>query len=704
MSSVQPVGQGAVFGTGRPLARVRLSTSRMTAAGVVTGLLMLLLLYAAYDHGAAGLSAGARVQALAAGLAAIVASGVLWSGSLRLTVPRRAMIATGLLTGFAVWNAVTLAWSIAPDATWTEFNRVLTYVLVLGIAIAIGASHRDAIALAARGFLLVAVAVALYGLGQKLIPGVRIGGLVNFNQTGGFARLQEPLGYWNALALLLAMAVPIALAITVDRTATRGVRLAALLSIELLLLTIVLTYSRGGLLALAFGTAVGLAVSGARLRSLMWAGLAVLTTLPPLVIGLADRSLATSNIALGAREHAGAELAAVLIVSLLVLALVAMRGFAAERNVHVAPERVRGIGRLLVLLAALVLVLGVIAVALSGRGLTGTISHAWSGFTATEGTSDSSPSRLLSVDSENRWVWWKEAVGAFSDRPIEGWGGGSFAAVHLLYRDNTLSTTQAHSVPLQLLAETGIVGAALAIGAFGLLLAVALAAVRRLPNGRERLLAAALLAGACTYALHSTYDWDWAIPGVTLPALVFLGVLAGVAGREATTRSAHAGGHGVALGGVTVVLCVVAFSGLLPSLAASRASAALLSAARGTPAAVASANSDAQEATSFDPLSDQGLLVQATVASRRGQLALARADVVRAIGRDPTDENAWEQLAIVEGLLGNLREELAAAQRMVAVNPFDPVARSLADRAHLALTPPADSPTSVVTPVQSASP
>jgi hypothetical protein len=704
MSSVQPVRPGAVVGTGRPLARVRARTSGVTAAGVVTGLLMLLLLYAAYDHGAAALSAGARVQALAAALGAVVASGLLWSGSLRLSAPRPAVIAIGLLAAFAVWNAVTLAWSIAPDATWAEFNRVLTYVLVLGIAIAIGASHRDAIALVARGFLLVAIVVALYGLGQKLIPGVHIGGLVNFNQTGAFARLQDPLGYWNALALLLAMAVPIALALVVDRTANRRTRLAALISIELLLLTIVLTYSRGGLLALAFGTAVGISLSGARLRSLMWGGLAVLATLPPLVIGLTDRSLTTSHIALSARERAGAELAAVFVVSLLLLALVAVRLFVAERDSRVAPERARGIGRLLALLVALALALAVVAVALSGRGLTGTISHAWSGFTATKGVSVSSPGRLLSVDSENRWVWWKEAVGAFSDRPLEGWGAGSFAAIHLLYRHNTLSTTQAHSVPLQFLAETGIVGAALAIGAFGLLLAVAVAAVRRLPDARERLLAAALLAGACAYALHSTYDWDWAIPGVTLPALVFLGVLAGAAGRATEGLRAPTVGRGAALGGVTLALCVVAFSGVLPSLSASRASASLLSAAQGAPSALVSAEKGAQEATSFDPLSDRGLLVQATIANKRGQLALARADVVRAIGRDPADENAWEELATIERLLGNVREELAAAQRMLKINPLDPVARLIADHAQLALAPPADSSTSIATPVQSPSP
>ncbi len=76
-----------------------------------------------------------------------------------------------------------------------------------------------------------------------------------------------------------------------------------------------LTYSRSGLLALGLGTGVGIAVSGARLRSLMWAGVALLATVAPLVIGLTNRSLTTSHVALGARERAGAELAAVFAIS-----------------------------------------------------------------------------------------------------------------------------------------------------------------------------------------------------------------------------------------------------------------------------------------------------------------------------------------------------------------------------------------------------
>ena len=100
-------------------------------------------------------------------------------------------------------------------------------------------------------------------------------------------------------------------------------------------------------------------------------------------------------------------------------------------------------------------------------------------------------------------MWWKEAAGAIRDRPLGGWGAGSFGVVHLLYRRDALSVRQPHSVPLQWLAETGAVGALLAIGAFGLLLVSAVLATRRRASGSERLLTAALTAGAVAYAVHA---------------------------------------------------------------------------------------------------------------------------------------------------------------------------------------------------------
>ena len=34
-------------------------------------------------------------------------------------------------------------WSVAPDQTWIELNRAITYVIVLCLAIALGASDRS---------------------------------------------------------------------------------------------------------------------------------------------------------------------------------------------------------------------------------------------------------------------------------------------------------------------------------------------------------------------------------------------------------------------------------------------------------------------------------------------------------------------------------------------------------------------------------
>ena len=200
-----------------------------------------------------------------------------------------------------------------------------------------------------------------------------------------------------------------------------------------------------------------------------------MAAVPPLIAGLASHSLSSANVALGQRETAGAVLFLTLLVSSGLLIVGARRLQRVEAESSVGPERRRAIARSLVALVAVAIVLGLVAITFSSRGLTGTFSHAWHSFTTTRTTSTYDPERLLSASSENRWVWWKEAAGAFSDRPIAGWGAGSFGVVHLLYRRDRLSVSQPHSVPLQFLSETGLIGGVLAVLAFGLLLTVAVA-------------------------------------------------------------------------------------------------------------------------------------------------------------------------------------------------------------------------------------
>jgi hypothetical protein len=665
--------------------------------------LLLLILYAAFDHGAVALPADTRLQVPLAAIAAVAGAGWLWLGTLRFSAPRVAVAGVVLLAAFACWSGVTLLWSVAPDQTWIELNRAIAYLIVLCLAIAVGASHARAVELVAKGFLAIALAVTAYALGQKLLPGLHLAGVLDLNQTGPLPRLQEPLGYWNALALFVALGVPVALALAVDWTGSARSRLAAACAVELMLLTIGLTYSRGGLLALVIALVVGIFAIGTgsgRLRSVLWLALAVVATAPPLAFGLASHSLTTAGVSLSSREGAGALLALTLVASLAGLVVAGRKLLVLERRLHLDPRRPRELRRIGLAVAAALLVGAVVALSLSSRGLGGTVSHAWNSFTSTRTVSNYNPDRLLTTAS-NRWVWWKEAAGAFSDRPLGGWGAGSFGVVHLLYRRDTLPVQQPHSVPLQFLAETGIVGAALGIGALLLLLGTAGRSVRRRPPGSERLLAAALLTGAVAYGIHSLYDWDWNIPGVTLPALVFIGVVVGARrasdGPPSPDTPALAT-RGLRLVALTLWLCVFALSAVLPSLAASKANSALIQAASGSSSALRSAQASAALASSLDPLSDAGMRAEATIAIHRGLLGRARADLHAAVGRDPTDVLAWNQLALVYALLRDTSRATLAAQRVIALDPRGQTAQTLL-RSELLAAPPGESAAASQTPL-----
>jgi hypothetical protein len=698
-----------IGGPGGPPGEAALGTqTRSRSAVKLPAALLLLILYAAFDHGAVALPVDTRLQVAIAAIAAVAGAAWLWSGTLRFSAPRSAIAGTVLLGAFACWSGITVLWSVAPDQTWIELNRAIGYVIVLCLAIAVGASLANAVELVTSGFLAIALAVTVYALGQKLFPGLHLAGVFNLDQTGPLPRLQEPLGYWNALALFLALGVPIALARAVDSSRPPRTRLAAACAVQLMLLTIALTYSRGGLLALAIALIVGIGLGGERLRSLAWLGAAAVAAVPPLVLGLSASSLADAGVSLSSREGAGALLAVVLLVSLAVLVLAGRRLLALEPRLRVDPRRMPTFRRLALGAIAVLVLSAVVALSLSSRGLGGTFSHAWRSFTSTQAVSNYDPNRLLTTAS-NRWVWWKEAAGAFSDRPLGGWGAGSFGVVHLLYRRDTLPVQQPHSVPLQFLAETGIAGALLGLGAFVLLLGAAARSVRGRAQGSERLLVAALLAGAVAYAVHSLYDWDWNIPAVTLPALLFLGVLAGARGARGIedrsgpteTRSLEGPGPGsraLWLGALTLWLCAFALSAALPSLAASKANSALVQAADGSPSALASAHSGAALASSLDPLSDAGLRAEATIAIHRGRLIGARGYLQDAVRRDPTDVLAWNQLALVYGLLRDSQSSTVALQRVVALDPSGPRAQTIM-RFELLTAPPRASATATPTPL-----
>lgn len=688
----------------------------MAAALAVS--LLVVILYAAFSHGAISLASGARVEMTIAALAVGAGLAGVWAGALRFSRDRMVHVALGLLATFAAWSALSVLWSFTPDASWAELNRYFVYVLVLALAVSLGASLARAGEFVADGFLLVAILVMTYALGQKVLPALHVPGVFDLNQTGQIPRLQEPLGYWNALALLIALAVPLALSVAADPVRSMRARLMTVVCAQLMLLTIGLTYSRGAVVALVAGLVVWLAFSRAALRCLIWLGLALAMASPALVVGLGLHWLSAANVPLGRRQAGGLILLGVLIVSGSALVALGRSVIAKEpRGSLTEHERRRvirwlsgaGIGALLVLIAA---------VSLSGRGLTGTISHQWHNFTAARVAGNYDPGRLLSANSENRWVWWNEALGAFSDKPLAGWGAGSFGSVHLLYRTNALSVNNPHSVPLQFLAETGLVGAMLAISGIVLLLRVGARRVRGLLPGTERLIGAGLLGGFVAFCAHCLYDWDWDIPAVTLPALLFVGVLAGSGksrsrpGRPRTERShngdihraqrlAGLGARAGVLGLMALAGCLYALSVALPSLAANQASHAQVEAS-GSLAAASHADATATLASELDPLSSAGLDVRATIAIRRGELEQARGLALEATDRQPSDATAWVELLQADLALGDRPGARQIALRILELDPMGYGSRrtagSIGTVLNLNRTPPTGSATSVATP------
>jgi tetratricopeptide (TPR) repeat protein len=145
---------------------------------------------------------------------------------------------------------------------------------------------------------------------------------------------------------------------------------------------------------------------------------------------------------------------------------------------------------------------------------------------------------------------------------------------------------------------------------------------------------------------------------------------------------------------------VYALSALLPSLAATKASAALTQAgATSSRDRLERAQATAQLASRLDPLSDAGLTAAGSISLALGRPAQARSYLVQAVRRDPSDELAWEQLARLELRLRDLRASRQAIVRVLELDPRGTAGRGLALDLQRLSTPPSDSASATGTPL-----
>ncbi len=279
-----------------------------------------------------------------------------------------------------------------------------------------------------------------------------------------------------------------------------------------------LSFSRGALFACAAGI-VALIVLAPRREQLAALAVTILAGGLSVAASAPFRGLTQLAGSAGLRERQGAIVLALLVV---IMALAAGAQRALQRRVSGEPLRLPR--------ATPWVAIVLICVGLAGAIVVGAKEH--SGVPLSAGAS-----RYTSLQS-NRYAYWRVAMRAFSDQPIHGVGAGGWAVYWLRYRPFAEAAQDAHSLPLQTLAELGLIGAALLLTFVGGVAFVSRRAIRVRPG-----LAAGPIATLVVYIVHAPLDWDWQMPAVTLVAIALAGQLVALAegADEREERALHSG-------------------------------------------------------------------------------------------------------------------------------------------------------------------
>jgi len=542
----------------------------------------------------------------------------------RLPTPRigrSGAVLVAATVALVVWTGATMAWSILPGRSWDSFNRTVAYAAFLGLGIILAAAGGRFAARLAASMLALVIAVTLtWALLAKAVPALDPEG-------DRVARLREPVGYWNALALLADMALALGLWLGTAPGHRRSVRIAGGLLLYVATLSLMLTLSRAGVLVAVGVLVLWFALSKERVESglllLASAGPAVLVgawafTRPALTEDLATRSDRVADGAVfGVLALVGAGIVAGLV------SLGARRALSEEKR--------KRVGRGLVALAALCAVAAVSALGVATANAVST------GRSCSEVVND--PSRLESLDPNNRLCWWSEAWDVFVGHSPEGAGAGTFEIARKRYRPDARTVLEPHSVPLQHLADGGVLALALFLALIGAAGAACVCALRRL-EGPERGAAVALVAAPAAYLGHALVDYNWNFLAVTAPTMVALGVLA-AAGRSPGARRRRP----LAAVGVVLVAVIVLVSFSFPRLADRME--------RSSTRALASddlelARDRALSARFFNPLSVDPLFALARVEESRGRLGNAERRYIQAVELQPDNPETWYTLGLFE--------------------------------------------------------
>ena len=575
----------------------------------------------------------------------------------------------GLLLAFTALTAISIVWSVQPDHSWQDSGRMLAYSGVFGAGVALVRVAPERWPAILGGLALAAVIVCGYALATKVFP-------ATLAPANTYARLEEPYGYWNAVGLSAAMGAICCLWLGARRTGHALLRALAYPAMGLLLLTLVLAYSRGALAALLIGLALWFCVVPLRLRGAALLIVGALGAVAVVAWDFSKSALSSEGVPLAERTTAGHQLGALIVAMLLVLTVVGVAvGFLTGRRPPSLLARRRA-GAALLAAIVLVVLAGVGGLAVSHRGLTGSVSNAFNDLTNPNAKPPpNTPGRLTAVASV-RARYWKEALQVFSAHPLFGAGAEGYATAHLRYETETLNVRHAHGFIVQTLADLGLVGLLVALALLASWMAAAGRAThpfnRRSGYTPERIGLLSMLCLVVVFGAHSLIDWTWYVPGDACVALLCAGWLAGRGplrvSREAGAYAfARPSGVRLALAGAAIVAALLAaWSQWQPvrSYEARQNAESLLDQNRLAAATVA-----AQSAVSRDPLSAESLFTLASVQQAAGHPALAHDTLAKAVRLQPSNPQTWLVLGRYDLTDGNPQAAVHELQAAIYLDP-----------------------------------
>lgn len=583
-------------------------------------------------------------------------------------VPRPVLLALGFLAAFTAWSFLTIAWADDGGEAWDGANRTLLYLVVFAL-FALWPMRGDAALLTVTAWVLgltVVATVTLLEVDAARFP------LDHYLAQ----RLAEPSSYVNANAALFLMPGWAAVLLSGRREVPWWLRAPLAGGATILAGVALMGQSRGAVYAVPIVLLVVFLALPGRVRH--FAALlplaAACAVIGPVVLRSSDKIDAGKSPTDAVAPLAPTILGAALAVTLVVAAIALLeRRVATPRTERAAHRALAGVG------LALALAAGVTGWALAG-GPVEAARDGWDSFK--QGYQDEQGGRLFTSGlGSNRYDFYRVSLNAFRDQPITGIGADNFAQDYLERRRSDESPRYPHSLQMRTLAQTGLIGALLLLGAIACALWAALRAARRRDDRLGAAVAAAVTVSFVYWLVHGSVDWFWEFAGLGAPAWAAIGLACALLPRAprlpADAEPEPPGRVPVQAIAIGLFALVAAVSLALPWIAETQTRRAA-----GTwPRDLRLAEDRLDQAASLNPLSERPYLVAGTIALRRDDLAGAEREFAEALERNRRSHYAALELGAIASARGERALALRLLRRAVELNPRDELTRQTLERA-----------------------